>query len=54
MQTWREGGSFLERLQGDPEVTSRVASDKLAGMFEPWRYLGHAKARMEQVLGPQA
>ncbi len=54
MLTWREGGSFLERLQGDPEVTSRVPSDKLANMFEPWRYLGHAKARMEQVLGPQA
>lgn len=53
MKTWREGGSFLERLQGDPEVTDLVSADRLAGMFEPWRYLGHARMRMEQVLGPK-
>ncbi len=53
MATWREGGSFLERLQGDPEVTNLVSADTLAEMFEPWRYLGHARKRMEQVLGPQ-
>lgn len=53
MKTWREGGSFLERLQGDPEVTDLVSADTLAGMFEPWRYLGHARKRMEQVLGPR-
>jgi adenylosuccinate lyase len=53
MKTWREGGSFLERLQGDAEVTDLVSADTLAGMFEPWRYLGHAQKRMEQVLGPK-
>jgi adenylosuccinate lyase len=53
MKTWREGGSFLERLQSDPDVTSRVGAGTLAGMFEPWRYLRHARARMEQVLGPR-
>ena len=47
-----EGVSFLERLQGDPEVTARVPSETLAEMFEPWRYLVHARKRMEQVLGP--
>lgn len=53
MKTWREGGSFLERLQGDKEVTDLVSADTLADMFEPWRYLGHARTRMEQVLGPK-
>ncbi len=51
MKTWREGGSFLERLQGDPEVTDRVPAATLAGMFEPWRYLRHVPGRMEQVMG---
>ena len=53
MKTWREGGSFLERLQGDKEVTDLVSADTLADMFEPWRYLGHARTRMEQVLDPK-
>ena len=53
MDTWRNGGSFLERLQGDPEVTDLVPAAKLANMFEPWRYLSHARTRMEQVLGPK-
>ena len=52
MQTWREGGSFLERLQGDTAVTDKVASDTLADMFEPWRYLKHVPGRMEAVMGP--
>jgi adenylosuccinate lyase len=51
MKTWREGGSFLERLEGDPEVTDRVPAATLAGMFEPWRYLRHVPGRMEQVMG---
>jgi len=53
MATWREGGSFLHRLQGDSEVTSRVSSEALVEMFEPSRYLSHARVRMAQVLGPQ-
>ncbi|HKK28996.1 MAG TPA: adenylosuccinate lyase [Alphaproteobacteria bacterium] len=53
MATWREGGSFLHRLQGDNEVTSRVSSEALVEMFEPSRYLSHARVRMAQVLGPQ-
>jgi adenylosuccinate lyase len=52
MKTWREGGSFLERLQGDAAVTDKVPSEKLAEMFEPWRYLKHVPARMEAVMGP--
>ncbi len=51
MKTWREGGSFLERLQGDPEVTDRVPAATLGEMFEPWRYLKHVPGRMEQVMG---
>ncbi|MCB9931201.1 MAG: adenylosuccinate lyase [Alphaproteobacteria bacterium] len=53
MATWREGGSFLERLQGDAAVTDRVPADRLAEMFEPWRYLRHVPARMEAVMGPR-
>ena len=54
MKTWREGGSFLERLQGDAAVTDQVPADRLAEMFEPWRYLKHVPARMEAVMGPKA
>ena len=52
MLTWREGGSFLERLQGDAAVTGLVSAETLAGMFEPWRYLKHVPGRMEAVMGP--
>jgi adenylosuccinate lyase len=52
MKTWREGGSFLERLQGDAAVTGLVSAETLAGMFEPWRYLKHVPGRMEAVMGP--
>ena len=53
METWLHGGSFLARLQGDTEVTGLVPAEKLADMFEPWRYLKHVKPRMEQVMGPE-
>ncbi len=52
MKTWREGGSFLDRLQGDAAVTDQVPAETLAEMFEPWRYLKHVPARMEAVMGP--
>jgi adenylosuccinate lyase len=52
MKTWREGGSFLERLQGDAAVTDKVPAATLAEMFEPWRYLKHVPGRMEAVMGP--
>jgi len=52
MMVWRRGGSFLAKLQGDAEVTSRVPAAELAAMFAPGRYLAHTRARMEQVMGP--
>jgi adenylosuccinate lyase len=38
---WDEGASFRERIEADPEVTSRLDADALVSMFDPERFLGN-------------
>ena len=33
MEVWREGGSFLQNLQNDPDVTQHLDADALAALF---------------------
>jgi adenylosuccinate lyase len=41
MRAWRERRSFLECLQEDSEVTTRVGADTLKACFDPAWYLRH-------------
>ena len=51
MDVWRNGGSFLERLQADPEVADRVPAAELAAAFDPERQLAHVDTLFERVFG---
>ncbi len=54
MATWREGGSFRERLLADPELTGALgpgAADLLAGLFDPRTHLTNLDYIFQKVLG---
>ena len=54
MATWREGGSFLERLKSDAEVMEALgdgASAKLTEMFDPQQHLKNLDYVFEKVFG---
>jgi adenylosuccinate lyase len=49
MQTWHEGGSFLERLQGDAEVTRHIPAADLAALFDPTFHTRNVEGILERV-----
>ncbi len=54
MATWREGGSFKERLLADPELRAGLgpqAAQKLEAMFDPRTHLENLDYIFEQVFG---
>ena len=51
MRVWEEGGSFLELLKADAEVTERLDADALAGLFDPAYHLSHVDTIFERVFG---
>ncbi len=54
MATWAEGGSFRQRLEGDPEVI-RALGDKIKqtmdAMFDPKAHLSQVDYIFDQILG---
>jgi len=51
MATWREGGSFRQRLEGDPRVGAHLDAAALDALFDAAYYVRHADAVYERVLG---
>ncbi|KMY68282.1 adenylosuccinate lyase [Desulfocarbo indianensis] len=54
MATWREGGSFKERLLADPEVMAGLGSEAaatLASLFDPRGHLTNLDYVFEKVFG---
>ena len=54
MATWKEGGSFQERLRQDPEVMAGLgpeAAEKLAALFDPREHLKNLDYIFEKVFG---
>lgn len=43
------GMTFRDAIASDPEVTSRVSGDDLAGLFDPWAQLQHVDATFRRV-----
>ncbi|MCB2185472.1 MAG: adenylosuccinate lyase [Deltaproteobacteria bacterium] len=55
MDTWREGGSFQERLAADPEVMAALGPDAAAALdrlFDPKNHLKQVDYIFDQVFGP--
>jgi len=51
MATWREGGSFLERLKGEAAVVDALGAVKLEGLFDMGYHTKHVDTIFARVLG---
>ena len=54
MATWREGGSFQERLAGDPDVTRHLTPTAIAAEFDLAYHLKHVATIFARVFAPPA
>ncbi|MGD9537006.1 MAG: adenylosuccinate lyase [Alphaproteobacteria bacterium] len=53
MATWREGGSFRDRLWADDEVRATLKRAKLDAAFDPKPYLAHVDDIFARVFGAE-
>lgn len=53
MATWSTGGSFLDRLIADPEITACLDAGGLAALFDPAYHTRHVDTIFARVFGPQ-
>ena len=51
MATWQEGGSFLERLSADSEVTGAIPVAELEKMFDLKPHMRHVDTTFRRVFG---
>jgi len=51
MAVWREGGSFLQNLQNDPDVTQHLDADALAALFNMAYHTKHVDTVFKRVFG---
>ncbi|HYI68555.1 MAG TPA: adenylosuccinate lyase [Skermanella sp.] len=51
MAVWREGGSFLQNLQNDPDVTQHLDADALASLFNMAYHTKHVDTVFKRVFG---
>ncbi|MCH7943179.1 MAG: adenylosuccinate lyase [Proteobacteria bacterium] len=51
MAVWDEGGSFLEKLNADPEVSGSLSGADLAALFDPAYHTRHVDVIFERVFG---
>jgi adenylosuccinate lyase len=51
MAVWREGGSFLQNLQNDPDVTQHLDADALAVLFNMAYHTKHVDTVFKRVFG---
>ena len=54
MQVWQRGGSFLELLQADAEVTAALPKDTLAALFDLDYHTKHVDTIFARVFGSEA
>jgi adenylosuccinate lyase len=54
MDTWREGGSFHDRLAADPEITAALGGAKaLDPLFDPTQHVKNVDYIFDKVFGPE-
>ncbi|MBV8535422.1 MAG: general secretion pathway protein GspK, partial [Alphaproteobacteria bacterium] len=51
MEAWRNGDSFLKRLQADPEVTRHLKAKALADLFDLEYHFRHVDTIFKRVFG---
>jgi len=51
MAVWDEGGSFLAKLNADPEVSGSLSGADLAALFDPAYHTRHVDVIFERVFG---
>ena len=51
MVVWREGGSFLELLKADAEVSAAIDHETLTAMFDIGYHTKHVETIFERVFG---
>ncbi len=51
MATWREGGSFQERLRADSEIAARLDGEALAALFDVEPHARHVGTIFQRVFG---
>jgi adenylosuccinate lyase len=51
METWRNGGSLLDRLKADPQVTQRVSAKELEAQFDLGYHFKHVDTIFARVFG---
>jgi adenylosuccinate lyase len=51
MAVWREGGSFLQNLQNEPDVTQHLDADALAALFNMAYHTKHVDTVFKRVFG---
>ena len=51
MAVWEEGGGFLDRLNGDPEVSDALSGEDLAALFDPSYHTRHVDEIFARVFG---
>ena len=51
MTVWDEGGSFLAKLNADPEVSGSLSGADLAALFDPAYHTRHVDVIFERVFG---
>jgi adenylosuccinate lyase len=51
MRIWEDGGSFLELLRKEPEVTRLIPESELAGLFDVDYHLKHVDTIFRRVFG---
>ncbi|WP_158045435.1 adenylosuccinate lyase [Skermanella pratensis] len=51
MKVWESGGSFLQNLQGDAEVTKHIDADALAALFNMAYHTKHVNTIFKRVFG---
>ena len=51
MTVWREGGSFLDLLKADPDVSAALSAEALEGIFDLGYHLKHVDTIFARVFG---
>jgi adenylosuccinate lyase len=53
METWRNGGSFLDRLKADPDVSKRMTAAQLEAQFDLGHHFKHVDTIFDRVFGAE-
>ena len=51
MKVWNEGGTLLERMQADPDVTAKIKPKDLEALFDMSYHTKHVDTIFKRVFG---